>query len=43
MAFRFGGAVESCFGRGMLFFSGEASPVQEKDDFVVRFPAKKTS
>jgi len=35
--------LRSCFGRGLLFLTGEASPVQEKDDFVLRFPAKKTS
>ena len=35
--------LRSCFGRGLLFFSGESSPVEEKDDFVLRFPAKKTS
>lgn len=35
--------LRSCFGRGLLFFSGENSPVEEKDDFVLRFPAKKTS
>lgn len=35
--------LKSCFGRGLLFFPGETSPVQERDDFVVRFPAKKTS
>jgi hypothetical protein len=35
--------LKSCFGRGLLFFSGDTSPVQEHDDFVLRFPAKKTS
>lgn len=35
--------LRSCFGRGLLFFSGDASPVEEKDDFLLRFPAKKTS
>lgn len=35
--------LKSCFGRGLLFFSGGASPIQERDDFVLRFPAKKTS
>ena len=34
--------LRSCFGRGLLFFSGEASPLQEHDDFMLRFPAKKT-
>ena len=33
--------LKSCFGRGLLFFPGENSPVQERDDFVLRFPAKK--
>lgn len=35
--------LRSCFGRGLLFLTGEASPIQEKDDFVLRFPAKKMS
>lgn len=35
--------LKSCFGRGLLFFSGDASPVQEHDEFVLRFPAKKTT
>lgn len=35
--------LKSCFGRGLLFFPGETPPVQEHDDFVLRFPAKKTS
>jgi hypothetical protein len=35
--------LKSCFGRGLLFFSGDASPIQERDEFILRFPAKKTS
>jgi hypothetical protein len=33
--------LKSCFGRGMLFLSGEGAQIKERENFALRFPAKK--
>jgi hypothetical protein len=35
--------LRSCFGRGLLFLSGDATGPKDREDFLLRFPPKKIS
>lgn len=35
--------LRSCFGRGLLFLSGDAAGPKDREDFLLRFPSKKIS
>jgi hypothetical protein len=35
--------LRSCFGRGLLFLTGDAGDIKDRDNFLLRFPPKKIS
>jgi hypothetical protein len=35
--------LKSCFGRGLLFLSGDIQEPKDRDDFLLRFPPKPAS
>jgi len=35
--------LKSCFGRGLLFLAADSAEIKARDDFLLRFPPKKTS
>lgn len=35
--------LKSCFGRGLLFLSGDVEQLKDRDDFLLRFPPKAAS
>jgi hypothetical protein len=35
--------LKSCFGRGLLFLSGDTDEPKDREDFLLRFPPKSAS